>query len=246
MNTRHGLRTVAAATLLAACGLATAQDGAAPPAGGPGPRPEKPDFAPFAEVSKDYEKVVSTADGAEALYTIWKRDKDGQLLAELPRGFAGQKHFIAMTVAGGDIWAGLQGGDGVFYWKRYDKTLAMIAPNFDTRTTGDDESKAGVSQQFTDTVMLDAPIVAMGPAGQPVIDLDALLVGQAGRFFDRQAAGANPRLATVKSVKAFPDNVEITIEMPVAGGQLRTFHYSISKLPENTGYKPREADERVG
>ena len=34
--------------------------------------------------------------------------------------------------------------------------------------------------------------------------------------------------------------------MPVAGGQLRTFHYSISKLPDRTGYKPRVADERIG
>jgi hypothetical protein len=228
----------ALAALGAFGGAASAQEGG----GGP-PRPE---FPPFAEVSKDYEKVVSTADGADSLYTIWRRNRDNQLLAELPRNFANQRHFIAMTVAGGDIWAGLQGGDNVFYWRRYDKTLAMIAPNFDTRTTGDEESKAGVSQQFTDTVILDLPIVCMGPSGQPVIDLDALLVGQAGRFFGRQAAGANPRLATIKQVKAFPENVEITIEMPVGNGQLRTFHYSISRLPENTGYKPREADERVG
>ncbi len=239
MSRKQTWRAISAVVALALGAGALAQEGGA---GGP----PKPDFPPFAEVAKDYEKVVSTADGSESLYTIWRRAKDNQLLAELPRNFANQKHFIAMTVAGGDIWAGLQGGDGVFYWKRFDKALAMIAPNFDTRTTGDEESRAGVSQQFTDTVMLDMPIVTMGPSGQPVIDLDALLVGQAGRFFDRQAAGANPRLATIQSVKAFPENVEITIEMPVAGGQLRTFHYSISRLPENTGYKPREADERVG
>lgn len=243
MSRKHGMRTISAAMMLALCGTAIAQEGGP---GGPGGERPRPEFPPFAEVSKDYEKVVSTADGSESLYTIWRREKDGQLLAELPRNFASQKHFIAMTVAGGDIWAGLQGGDGVFYWKRFDKTLAMIAPNFDTRTSGDEESRSGVSQQFTDTVMLDLPIVTMGPSGQPVIDLDALLVGQAGRFFAGQAAGANPRLATIKGVKAFPENVEITIEMPVAGGQLRTFHYSISRLPENTGYKPREADERVG
>jgi len=244
MSSKSVWRTISASiTLGALCTGALAQEGGG--AAGP-PVPPKPEFPPFAEVSKDYEKVVSTADGAESLYTLWKRDKDGQLLAELPRNFAGQKHFIAMTVAGGDIWAGLQGGDSVVYWKRYDKTLALIAPNFDTRTTGDDESKAGVSQQFTDTVILDLPIVAMGPSGQPVIDLDALLVGQAGKFFERQAAGANARLATIKAVKAFPENIEVTIEMPVGSGQLRTFHYSISRLPDSTGYKPREADERIG
>ncbi len=245
MSRKHVWRTMSAAAMLALSAGALAQEGGQGERPGGGERP-KPEFPPFSEVSKDYEKIVSTADNSDGLYTIWRREKDGQLLAELPRGFANQKHFIAMTVAGGDIWAGLQGGDGVFYWKRYDKTLAMIAPNFSTRTTGDEESKAGVSQQFTDSVMLDLPIVTMGPSGQPVIDLDALLVGQAAKFFDRQAMGANPRLATIKAVKAFPENVEVTFEMPVAGGQLRTFHYSISRLPENTGYKPREADERVG
>ncbi len=254
MSRKQVWRTISAAfTLGAICAGAYAQDGAPPTppeAGGPGAAAAgeraKPEFPPFAEVSKDYEKVVSTSDGAESLYTIWRRTKDNQLLAELPRGYANQKHFIAMTVAGGDIWAGLQGGDQVFYWQRYDKTMAMIAPNFDTRTSGDAESKAGVGQQFTDTVMLDLPVVTTGPGGQPVIDLDALLVGQAGKFFAGQAAGANPRLATIQNVRAFPDNVEVTIQMPVGGGQLRTFHYSISRLPETTGYKPREADERVG
>ena len=54
---------------------------------------------PFAEVSKGYEKVVSTADG-QSFFGLWKRDRDGQMLAEFPRGWEGQKHFLAMTVAG--------------------------------------------------------------------------------------------------------------------------------------------------
>lgn len=207
---------------------------------------EKPDFPPFKDVSKDYEKVVSTVDGKGSLYTIWKREKDGQLLAELPQGYANQKHFFAMTIAAGDTWAGLQGGELLIYWKRYDKNLAMIEPNLGTRSSGDAESTSGVAQTFTDRVLLDLPIVCMGPGGQPVIDLDALLVGQAGRFFGGSASGANTKLAMIKEAKAFPENIEITMEMPAAGGVLRSFHYSISLLPERSDYKPREADERVG
>ena len=200
----------------------------------------------FEDVSKGYRKVISTADGAASLYNVWVRDKDGQLLAELPRGYERQFHFMAMTVAGGDLWAGLQAGDRYFYWKQYDKRIAMIAPNLGTRTTGDQESHASVENIFTDSVILDVPIVAMGPSGQPVIDLDELLVGNASKFFGRDAAGLNPRLTEVKSAKAFPQNVEIGVEGPVAGGDLREFHYSISVIPENSGYKPREADTRVG
>src|SRR5262249_6274919 len=85
-----------------------------------------------------------------------------------------------------------------------------------------------------------------GPSGQPVIDLDDLLAGGAANFFGGDAAGANPRLATVTEAKAFPKNIEIGIEMPTRGGVLKTFHYSISLIPDNTGYTPRVADERVG
>ena len=29
-------------------------------------------------------------------------------------------------------------------------------------------------------------------------------------------------------------------------GQLKTLHFSISEIPDNTGYTPRKADDRVG
>lgn len=234
----------AALLLMALAGTALGQD--APPPPPAKAEDKKPDFPPFAEVAKDYVKVVSTTDGSESLYTLYKRDKDQGLIAELPRNFGQQKHFWGMTVAAGDTWAGLQGNEMVAYWKRYDKSLALVEPNFDTRSTGDDESKSGVANQFTDRVLLDVPIVAIGPGGGPVIDLKALLAGQAGRFFGPSGGGSNVRLAVIKEAKAFPENIEISIEMPAGGGQLRTFHYSISRLPENTGYKPREADERIG
>ena len=69
--------------------------------GAPKPK-KKPDFPKFEEVAKDYKKVVSTADGAPSLYTIWVRKKDNQMLAELPKSYASQKHFFALTVAGGE------------------------------------------------------------------------------------------------------------------------------------------------
>jgi hypothetical protein len=39
---------------------------------------------PFKEVSDGFTQVVSTTDGEPSLYTLWIRDKDGQMLAELP------------------------------------------------------------------------------------------------------------------------------------------------------------------
>ena len=221
----------------------------------------KKDFPPYTDVIKGYEKVVSTADGKPSLYTIWTRKKDNQMLAELPRAYTKQKHFIALTVASGESFAGLQAGDLYAYWKRYDKRLALIEPNVSTRSTGDAESKSSVKRLFTDRVILDVPILTVNPrGGTPVIDMDALLVGQASRFFGPRVRVTNPRLITIKKAKAFPQNVELAFEVPMAesysffsfrsssrgGGRLKTLHYSISLIPGRTGYVPRKADQRVG
>ena len=238
----HRLRVMSATAALLCAAAAFAQ--------GEG-RGGRPDYPPFNTVSEGYEKVISTVDG-QSFYTLWIRKRDGQILAELPRGWQGQKHFIAGTLAGGHPWAGLHSGyfyslaDRYFYWKQYDNRVAMIAPQTYVRSTGDSESKSGIARHFTDRVLLDVPIVCMGPNGSPVIDFDDLLISGAPRFFGSAANGINPRLATIKQVKAFPQNVEITFEAPASGGQLLTYHYSVSLIPDNTGYRPRKADERLG
>ena len=125
---------------------------------------KKPDFPPFKKVIDGYEKVVSTMDGKASLYTIYVNKKQNQMLAVLPRGYAKQKHFIALTVAGGEMYAGLQVGDMYVYWKRYGKRLALIKPNIRVRSTGDPESKSSVKRLFTGRVVLDVPILALAPA----------------------------------------------------------------------------------
>ena len=49
------------------------------------------------------------------------------------------------------------------------KRLALIQPNLGVRTSGDLESKKGHKRVFTDRVLLDVPIAAMGPGGGPVV-----------------------------------------------------------------------------
>ncbi|MDX2132118.1 MAG: zinc-dependent metalloprotease [Planctomycetota bacterium] len=228
-----------AAAMTAVCGCAggvLAQEGTE----------KKDDFKPWAEVSKDYSQVVSTAGGESSLYGVWKRDKDGQMLAELPRNWSSQRHFIAMTVPTGEVFAGLQAQDMYVYWKRFDKRMALVMPNVEVRSTGDKESKDSIKNHFVDRVIIDVPIVAMGPSGQPVIDLDELLVQNATTFYGAMAQGLNSRLVTLDSVKAFPENVEVTFTAPAAGGRLKSFHYSISLIKDDPEYKPRAADERVG
>ena len=233
--------------LLAICLPASAQDS---------PAKKKPDFPPYKEVLKDYTKVTSTMNDRPSLYTLYVRKKDNQVLAELPKSYASQKHFIALTTSSGEMYAGLQAGDQYVRWQRYDKRLALIAPNTETRSTGEPESRDSVKRLYTDRVIAEVPIVTLGPSKAPIIDLDALLVGQASKFFN---TSLNSRLVKVKTAKAFPENIEVAFEAPTLtssygtrgmggrtpAGQLKTYHYSISLIP-STNYKPRVADQRVG
>jgi hypothetical protein len=227
--------------------ITTAQE--KPPAAKPEPEKSqeksKPEFPPLDEVIKDYEKVISTADGEKSYYTVWTREKDGQMLAALPSGYENKKFFIALTIATGEEFAGLQAGDMYVYWKRYDKRLALIQPNIEIRSTGDTESKSSIERLFTDRVILDVPIVTMS-GGSPVIDMDELLIGQADKFFGKSMRISNPHLIKIKKAKAFPKNIELAFEVPTDNGRLQTLYYSISEIPSNPGYKTRKADERVG
>lgn len=221
----------------------------APPTAPPAPAEAalpKPEFPPHTEVLKDYEQVISTIDKAPSLFQIWVRRKDNQMLAVFPEKFAQKKFFIALTVASGERYAGLQAGDLYVYWVRNDKRMELRAPNLDVRSTGEAESKASVQRLFTDRVIVDVPILALVPGWGPVIDMDALLVGEAEKFFGPMVRGARTQLATIKTAKAFPSNVELAFELPMRDGVLKTLHYSISEITPNPAYKPRPADERVG
>ena len=95
----------------------------------------KPEFPPLSQVIADY-KPVPTVPGQRSYYTIWTRVKDGQMLAALPSGYEGRKFFIAMTIASGENYAGLQAGEKYVYWRRYDKRLALVEPNIEIKSTG--------------------------------------------------------------------------------------------------------------
>jgi hypothetical protein len=211
------------------------------------PQPPKPEFPPHTDVLKDYTEVVSTIDRARSLLSLWTRTKDNQMLAAFPERFEQRRFFIALTVASGETYAGLQAGEMYVYWRRQDNRMVLMEENVDTRSTGDDQSKAAVSRLFTDRVITDVPILALMPMWGPIIDVDALLVGQAEKFFGPgMMRDAKKHLARIKTAKAFPGNIEIAYEIPMGDGVLKTLHYSISEIVPNAAFRARKADERVG
>ncbi len=203
---------------------------------------KKDDFPPFDKVMEGFEKVSN----GDTMYELWVDKDTSKVLAVLPRNYERQNLFIGLTFAGGMPTAGIQYGDQYAKWRRYDKRLALIEPNLATRSTGDKQSQMSRDVLFTDRVITDVPILTMSPKGEPVIDVTALCVGKADTFFGNMVRGSQQQLARAVATKAFEENVELRFEVPARDGRLLTMHYSISVLPENTGYKPREADNRVG
>jgi hypothetical protein len=208
------------------------------------------DFPPLEKVTDGYEQRAAV-DGS-GLYTIWVREKDGQVLAELPAGYEGKNFFVVPTVSAGDAELGVDpvyaqgGGMRHVYWKRIDDTMVLMAPELSVRSNGDAESKAATERIYTDYVVMTAPILTMGPNGQPVIDLDQMLLGGADKFFGGYGRGLQRNLTQVEKAKAFPYNVELTFTLPKRDGQMTSLHYSIGQPPKSPDYQPREADRRVG
>lgn len=205
------------------------------------------EYPPLEKVTEGFE-LVASPEGETPFYKLWINKKTNQMLAALPKDFARQKHFFAVTVSSGQVMAGLQGSDFYVYWRPIGRRVALIQKNTETRSEGDAESKRSVSRLFTDQVLVDLPILTMdGPS--PVIDLDDLLVAESAKFFG-PADRINPRLVAFTRSKAFPNNIEVAFEAPNMEGKLQTLHYSISLVPDRTDanyrYKPRMADERVG
>ena len=236
--------TLVAVLSFAAVTLAVAQTAPTPPK--PPTTTVKPDFPSYTTVLKGYEQVISSMEKKDSLLSIYVRKKDQQMLAALPVGFESKRFFIATTVASGETYAGLQAGERYVYFKRLNKQLLVIEPNLAVRSTGDLESRASVKRLYTDRVITSVPIVTVMSKNRPVIDMDALLVGGASKFFGSKGAGFNSRLAQIKTAKAFPTNVELAFTAPTGNGVLKTLHYSISSITPSKTYKPRVADQRVG
>ncbi|MCC7387256.1 MAG: zinc-dependent metalloprotease [Phycisphaerales bacterium] len=211
------------------------------------------DFPPFDKTIEGLTRVVSTADGASGLYDLYKDEKTGKLLGVLPRNYDSQLLMIACTVSGGDSQAGVMGPTYYAKWRRYDKQLALVMPNFNVRTTGDRQARDSVNELFTDRVLVTVPIVTETD-GRPVIDLGSLMTRNAGSFFGfsvfggygPSVRGVNASLVKLTKAKSFPKNFVVEYELPESQGQLIRLSYSVGALEGTPGYQPRQADPRVG
>ena len=201
---------------------------------------DKPEFPTLEKVTKDFEKVEG--DGGSFI-ELWTNKKTGQVIGKLPKDYATGRQYIAPTVAGGEVFAGLQSRSKYVYWRKFGKRLALMQENLSVKGS-DEESKSSVTRLFTDRVLFSVPILTMD-SNRPVINLNDAFLSNSSDFFDTYVS-PNTRLVTIKVAKAFPDNVELRWEAPMSNGSLKKLHFSVSKIRGSKTYKPREADQRVG
>lgn len=133
-----------------------------------------------------------------------------------------------------------------------------------------------LDSSFSDSVIFAVNVVSIDPASQAkLIDLSQLIMERDPANLTQMLSwfvsgySRNPDLSRFTSLKTFPSNVEIGANIGFSGGGIpsdpfaalfrvslqslpdsRGFtlgvRYSLSALPENNGYRPRLADERVG
>ncbi len=209
---------------------------------------------------KPLSEVAPDATPIDGMIRLYKHKT--KLYAELTGSNMNTDYLIAMAIAKGTGASAIGGftlgfgDDWLWRFRKVDDRIQVVRRNIRYKAdSGTPESKA-VEIAYSDSILYSLPIVAKGPKGGDVIDLDSIFMSdlpkigsQLGGFFvrDRSMWG---------EVKGFESNVEIRVEAtystsgrniaaPDSSAAGVTLHYSISKLP-SSGYQPRLADDRIG
>ncbi len=220
----------------------------------PPTQPPAPRAAPETAAAADPEALPAVAEVIEDLepmagYYRLYRDKN-KLLAFIRKDQLGEEFLVATSIARGRMVFGFQWSEALMQWRRVDKQLLLVMPDVRHHAEQGSPIADAVARTYTETVVRTLPILAEDPKGNVVIDLGALYTSSPEAFFGDIVKQADPALARLNTVKAFPQNLEVAVDLytkdqDTGFADLLTVHYSLSHVPE-TGYQPRLADDRLG
>ncbi len=223
-----------------------------PPAEKPAEPPKFPDFA----------VVMKGAKVQEGLFTLHRKDE--HLYAELLPNQLDKPFLMPIAVAKGSGVGGTTlnfDEQWVIAFKRVGDKVFVVRRNVRfTAKAGTPAAKA-VDTTYSDAVLMAVPIKTVNPIkGSVVIDLNQVFFRD---FADLGVGFLDPDRTTWGKTKAFQKNVELQVQATFAGNRTAgiapsgldsvidtrgtglTIQYGIVELPDD-GYKPREADDRVG
>ena len=224
---------------------------------------------------QQFQQATQNLEQLDGLFTLYRDRQGNKLLAEVREDQLNRYFLCAMTLESGigeqGLISGLSLADFVFNWRWVNNSIQFVASNIYFRAQQGDSLRQGIPRSFSDSVLATLEIKGYNPRHQAyLVDLEPMLMGDLPGLVPllTQALGTpyelDPHKSHLGRTKAFPLNVELESvygfngaaspeALPVYFTTLpdsRTFNlrvrYSFSLLPQNNGYRPRPADERVG
>ena len=211
---------------------------------------------------RDFNEVTRQAEKTEGLFTLYKTGD--HLYAEIRPDQFNQPLLTPVTIARGMAQAGMPVGDDdrVLIFRRVGERIQIVQRNIHYKAPAGTPIEKAVKQNFTDSVLMALPIVALNPmrGGAVLIDLSDVFMTD---FAEIRMGSIDRSRSQWSKVKGFPNNMELELEATYTGGFRRmgsgrsgsgwsdprsitlVLHYSIMRAPD-MGYRPRIADDRVG
>lgn len=154
-----------------------------------------------------------------------------------------------------------------FHWTG--KHIQLLRRQTVYRADPDSPEARAVEKSFSDSILATLPIVSVDKNGNIAVPADMIFLTDIINMGSRlQYAYPDPLLrlrlapeeSTIERVQSFPKNMEVRVQLVFTGNPLAqpsemmadtrklavTMRYSLSLLPENNGFTPRPADQRVG
>jgi hypothetical protein len=228
----------------------------------------------FGETKKEdfrrYRDIVKGVNKHEGLFTLYSNEESGKVYLEIKPEQLNKSYLATVTLESGvgesGIYSGLNLADFLFYFKRVNSNLHFVIQNVKFRIKSGEAEQRSLARSFSDSVLYSLDISNIDPHSKNIlINLEDLLLQDFPDLTSllKYSLQADYRLDKNKSyfgdVNSFPENIEIDsiygfsspeganlVTLPDSRALSLKVHYSFSQLPENNGYIPRIADDRVG
>ena len=215
------------------------------------------------EKYRPYKDLIDKATKHDGFLTLF--EKEEHLYAEIKPGQFDQPMLSPITIARGLAMAGNPlnfGDEWILMFHRAGDKVQLIRRNVTVKAPEGTPIEKAVKQNYTDSILLALPIVALNQGqSSVVIDLADIYLTN---FADLPMGSLDRNRTTWSKVKTYADNIELEVQATFGGsmygygsymggdggvvdsrGITVVIHYSLVKMPDSK-YQPRLADDRVG
>ena len=205
----------------------------------PAPAPGAPD-APAKPSIADATKGFKAIDG---LLSPYFQDTEQRLLLTLLKQDLGQEFLAVASVARGQMRRGGLGellANQIITFRRLGNMLQVVRRDYAVRANPDTPEATAVDLTYNDDVLAVMRLRTEDNERLLVDPTEALLGGVLTGGIPVQIGRGG-----IESVKAFPANVQFRFSTRVGEDQIELL-LELVRLPKDSGFVPREADDRIG